>query len=159
MSFNYAAERNRFDAEWEKLRKEYALAGMTEESIEAMYQYDLQQFNADRAYARHNCPLNLSHELIGEDDEFENPFLEKHFEQFTTTYDKLGTHSRYWWLEELDDERLVTALPLLSPEDKELLTLYFVERFTVREITKKIGKQKSVVSERLLRILALFKTA
>ncbi len=156
MSFIYAAERNRFDAEWEKLRKEYASAGMSEESIDAMYQYDLQQFNADRAYTRHNCPLNLSHELIGEDDEFENPFLEKHFEQFTTTYDKLGTHSRYWWLEELDDPRLSAAVPLLTSEEKELLTLYFVERYTTRELAKKYKVTHVAISQQLQRICKIF---
>jgi hypothetical protein len=157
MSFNYAAERNKFDAAWEKLRKEYADAGMPEENIELMYQFDLKQFNTDRAYVNHTCPLNLSHEQMGENDDFENPFLEKYLDQFTTQYDTYGTHSRYWWLEELSDPRLVAALPMLTREDKELLTLYFVERFTIREIAKGEGKQKSAVSERLLRLLTLIK--
>lgn len=156
MSFNYAAERNRFDAEWEKLRKEYAQAGMAEESIEAMYQYDLQQFNADRAYARHNCPLNLSHELIGEDDEFENPFLEKHFEQFTTPYDKLGTHSRYWWLEELDDQRLIASLPRMTDEDKELLTLILIDGYTQEECAVRMHITQRAIGYRIQRVLGKF---
>lgn len=157
MNFNYASERNRFNSAWEKLRKEYADAGMPEENIELMYQFDLKQFNANRAYANRTCPLNLSHEQLAENDDFENPFLEKYLDQFTTQYDTYGTHSRHWWLEELSDPRLVAALPMLTREDKELLTLYFVERFTVREIAKGEGKQKSAVSERLLRLLTLIK--
>lgn len=156
MSFNYATERNRFDAEWDKLRKEYAQAGMAEESIEAMYQYDLQQFNNERAYVNHHCQLSLSHEQIGEDDEFENPFLERYFDQFTTPYDQYGTHSRYWWLEELDDPRLAAAVPLLTTEEKELLTLYFIEQYTTRELAKKYEVSHVTISQRLRKICSIF---
>ena len=156
MAFNYAAERNRFDAEWEKLCIEYVLAGMPEKSIEAMYQYDLHQFNADRAYATHNCSLNLSHELIGEDDEYENPFIEKHFDHFTTAYDKFGTHSRYWWLEELNDQRLVTALPRMTDADKELLTLIFIDGYTQEECAVKMHITQRAIGYRIDRIFGKF---
>ena len=40
MSFNNGRERRKFEKAWEILRKEYQEAGMDEESIEKMYQYD-----------------------------------------------------------------------------------------------------------------------
>lgn len=156
MTFNYASERNKFDAAWEKLRKEYAAAGMPPEKIEVMYQYDLHQLNADRAYFSHTCPLNLSHEKMGETDEFENPFLEKHLEQFTTQYDTYGTHSRYWWFEELSDPRLVAALPFLTIADKELLTLRIVEQRTTREIAELFGMTHPAIVQKLQKLSALF---
>ncbi len=40
MSFNKGYELKKFEAHWEKLRIEYADAGMTEEAIQKMYDYD-----------------------------------------------------------------------------------------------------------------------
>ena len=37
MSFNKGYELKKFEAHWEKLRIEYAVAGMTEEAIQKMY--------------------------------------------------------------------------------------------------------------------------
>ena len=47
MSFNKGYELKKFEAHWEKLRIEYAAAGMTEDAIQKMYDYDRQQFNSD----------------------------------------------------------------------------------------------------------------
>ena len=40
MSFNKDYELKKFEAHWEKLRIEYAAAGMTEDAIQKMYDYD-----------------------------------------------------------------------------------------------------------------------
>lgn len=48
MSFNKGYELKKFEAHWEKLRIEYAAAGMTEDAIQKMYDYDRQQFNSER---------------------------------------------------------------------------------------------------------------
>ena len=39
MSFNKGYELKKFEAHWEKLRIEYAAAGMTEDAIQKMYDY------------------------------------------------------------------------------------------------------------------------
>ena len=50
MSFNKGLELKKFEAHWEKLRVEYAAAGMTEDAIQKMYDYDRQQFNSERTF-------------------------------------------------------------------------------------------------------------
>lgn len=50
MSFNKGYELKKFEAHWEKLCIEYAAAGMTEEAIQKMYDYDRQQFNSERTF-------------------------------------------------------------------------------------------------------------
>ena len=59
MSFNKGYELKKFEAHWEKLRIEYAAAGMTEEAIQKMYDYDRQQFNSGvpLSSGRRNSPL------------------------------------------------------------------------------------------------------
>ena len=50
MAYNYAREKRKFDAEWKRKALWYRKEGMSEEDIEAMYRFDLVQFNRDRAY-------------------------------------------------------------------------------------------------------------
>ena len=57
MSFNKGYELKKFEAHWEKLRIEYAAAGMTKEAIQKMYDYDRQQFNSERTFIERNSPL------------------------------------------------------------------------------------------------------
>ena len=48
MAFNKGYELKKFEAHWEKLRIEYAAAGMAGDAIQKMYDYDRQQFNSER---------------------------------------------------------------------------------------------------------------
>lgn len=48
MAFNKGYELKKFEAHWEKLRIEYAEAGMADDAIQKMYDYDRQQFNSER---------------------------------------------------------------------------------------------------------------
>ncbi len=57
MNFNYAREKRKFDKEWERLQEEYATAGMDDNAIALMKEFDWQWFCSRRTYARHNQPL------------------------------------------------------------------------------------------------------
>ena len=50
MAFNKGYELKKFEAHWEKLRIEYAEAGMADDAIQKMYDYDRQQFNSCLLY-------------------------------------------------------------------------------------------------------------
>ena len=58
MRFNNGLERKRFENNWEKLRIEYRQAGMDEEAIEAMYEFDLEQYRSRRRYMEHSQELD-----------------------------------------------------------------------------------------------------
>ena len=53
MAFNKGYELKKFEAHWEKLRIEYAEAGMADDAIQKMYDYDRQQFNSKPKAALH----------------------------------------------------------------------------------------------------------
>lgn len=57
MEFNYAQERRKFERQWKILRKQYQEAGMDEEAISKMYQFDLQWLNSERRYIRRQADL------------------------------------------------------------------------------------------------------
>lgn len=46
MKFNNGSERVRLENRWKKLRIQYREAGMSEDAIQAMYQFDLDVLNS-----------------------------------------------------------------------------------------------------------------
>ena len=84
MSFNKGYELKKFEAHWEKLRIEYAAAGMTEDVIQKMYDYDRQQFNAERAHLERTQELSTDTFECSED---ENSPLMKRYREVTTVTD------------------------------------------------------------------------
>lgn len=153
MTFIYAREKKKFDAAWEQLAKTYAEAGMTPEAIQEIYEFDWNAFKAARIEARH------SQEMDAEDHEaedWESPLFKNHQDAITCEYDTYGSHSRYWWLEEIENPCVVVGLPLLTDEDKEILTLFFVERCTETEIAHRFGTYPMKICRRLQKILNYF---
>lgn len=156
MTFNYGAEKRKFEKAWAKLAKFYAEAGMESEAIKAMYEFDWEIFKKERNEALHTQEFAIPESTDEEMDDCESPLYEKFLEQLSSGYDTYGSHSRYWWIEELTAPCLTIGVPALTVEDKELLTLYIVDGLTVREIARYLNLQKSTISERLQRIFSLF---
>ena len=156
MTFNYAVEKRKFEKVWAKLAKTYAEAGMEPEAIKAMYEFDWEIFKSERIEALHTQEFAIPESTDEEMDDCESPLYEKFLEQLSSEYDTFGSHSRYWWLEELTTPCLTIGVPALTVEDKELLTLYIVDGLTIREIARYLNLQKSTISERLQRIFTLF---
>ena len=156
MTFNYGAEKRKFEKVWAKLAKTYAEAGMEPEAIKAMREFDWKIFKSERNEALHTQEFAFPDSSDEETGDCESPLYEKFLEQLSSEYDTYGSHSRYWWLEELTAPCLTIGVPALTVEDKELLTLYIVDGLTIREIARYLNLQKSTISERLQRIFTLF---
>ena len=156
MTFNYAVEKRKFEKAWTKLAKSYAEAGMEPEAIKAMYEFDWEIFKSERNEALHTQEFAIPESADEEMDDCESPLYDKFLEQLSSEYDTYGSHSRYWWLEELTTPCLTIGVPALTLEDKELLTLYIVDGLTIREIARYLNLQKSTISERLQRSFSLF---
>lgn len=154
MTFNYTSEKRKFDNAWAKLAQTYAEAGMTPEAIQEMYEYDWGVFKANRIEALHSQGITIPDVDY---EEYEYPLVESLWDNFVNPYDTLGGHSRYWWLEELENPCLVVGIPLLSEEDKEILTLYLVEGYTEAEIAKRLDTYQVKISRRLRKIFSYFK--
>ena len=156
MTFNYAVEKRKFEKVWEKLAKSYAEAGMEPEAIKAMREFDWEIFKSERNEALHTQEFAIPESTDVEMDDCESPLYEKFLEQLSSEYDTYGSHSRYWWLDELTTPCLTIGVPALTLEDKELLTLYIVDGLTIREIARYLNLQKSTISEKLQRVFSLF---
>lgn len=71
MNYNSGNARRNFYAKWDKLREEYQAAGMKEDAIQKMYEYDLAVFNDDRAHHRYDVEIPNA-----EDSENRNDYVE-----------------------------------------------------------------------------------
>lgn len=157
MEWNNGKERKKFEKQQARLREEYRKAGMTEEQIKAMYEYDLSVFRKNRIEAIHTQRLDL--DAFDDDsatDEGQNPLLAKFSEQLTVELSITHT-SRYAWVEDVENEKLAKALKQIKKSDLELLTLWLVDRYSITEIAQLIGVDKSNISRRITKLKTFFK--
>lgn len=155
MSFNKGLELKKFEAHWEKLRIEYAAAGMTEDAIQKMYDYDRQQFNSERTLVERTQEFTAP--AYESSEEEASPLMLRYQEAITTKDTYHETKSKFAWIGEIEDERLLSALENLSDSDLELITLYAYEGYDTVEISKAFGKTKQNISKKIQRIANFIK--
>ena len=156
MTFNYGAEIKKFEKTWAITEALYRKHGMSESAIQEMREYDWDLFKAARVEAIHTQDMGFQPDEDDDTDKLESPLLMKFFERFTNQYDTYGTHCRYWWLEEVNDVRIVAGIAKLTDEDKEFLTLLIVEGCSQTECAVKMHSSQSAISRRLARIIDIF---
>ena len=155
MGFNYGLEKKNFDRQWAMLRKQYESAGMSSEAIQAMYDYDWSVFNAARSYQNHTQEIAAPSFEQGE--ESHSPLMEKYQEAISVTEHYRETKSRFTWIGEIEDERLLSALENLKVEDLEILTLYAYKGYDITEISKVYGVSRPTISIKIKRITKFLK--
>ena len=155
MGFNYGLEKKNFDRQWAIMRKQYEDAGMSIEVIQAMYEYDWSVFNAARSYQNHTQEIAAPSFEQGE--ESYSSLMNKYQEAISITEHYRETKSRFTWIGEIEDERLLSALENLSDADLELITLYAYEEYDTVEISKVFGTTKQNISKKIRRITNFIK--
>ena len=155
MGFNYGLEKKNFDRQWAMLRKQYEDAGMSIEAIQTMYEYDWSVFNAARSYQNHTQEITAPSFEQGE--ESYSPLMNKYQEAVSVTDTYRETKSRFTWIGEIENERLLSALENLSEDDLKLLTFYACEGYTVTEISKVLGVSQPTISIKIKRITNFLK--
>ena len=155
MSFNKGYELKKFEAHWGKLRIEYAASGMTEDAIQKMYDYDRQQFNSERTFIERTQEFTAP--AYESSEEEASPLMLRYQEAITTTDTYHETKSKFAWIGEIENERLLSALENLSEDDLKLLTFYAYEGYTVTEISKVLGVSQPTISIKIKRITNFLK--
>ena len=155
MSFNKGYELKKFEAHWEKLRIEYTAAGMTEDAIQKMYEYDRQQFNTERTHLERTQELSTDTFECSEDEN--SPLMKRYQDAISVTDHYHETKSRFGWIGEIENEHLLSALESLSDDDLELLTLYVYAGYNTVELSKVYGIAQQNISKRILKITKFLK--
>ena len=152
MGFNYAHEKARFDREWSKTQQTYRSAGMNEESIQAMHDFDWTLFKKERLYQLHTQKLE-SADFSGEDaaQTDKSPLLKKFFAKLSSC-DDYAAVSRYGWIDDLADTELVRRVSVLSQADLELLTLFVIDELPQKQIADMLSCSQQNISKRIQKI-------
>ena len=151
MGFNYGLEKKNFDSQWAVTRKQYEDAGMKEDAIQKMYEYDLAVFNDDRAHHRYDVEIPSA-----DDSENRNDYVE--YVRATTVTDTYHeTKTRFAWVGEIENIRLQSALEALSEDDLILVSMYVYEGYDTVEISKAFGTTKQNISKKINRISKFIK--
>ena len=144
MGFNNGFEHVRLENKWKKLRIQYREAGMSEEAIQEMYNFDVQVVNSEQRYYRHSKDLAFNDadtEDTHSNDRYEEAIL------MADTYRE--TKSRFTWIGEIEDERLLSALEKLKEEDtrstsRSTSTLLRTSRGSDTSACKTVGHRTSI---------------
>ena len=155
MGFNYGLEKKNFDSQWAMTRKQYEDAGMSNEAIQAMYDYDWSVFNANRSYQNHT--QEMAAPSFEQSEESYSPLMNKYQEAVSVTDTYHETKSRFTWIGEIEDERLLSALENLKDEDLEIITMYAYEGYDITEISKVYGVSRPTISIKIKRITNFLK--
>ena len=155
MGFNYGLEKKNFDSQWAMTRKQYEDAGMSNEAIQAMYDFDWSVFNANRSYQNHT--QEMAAPSFEQSEESYSPLMNKYQEAVSVTDTYHETKSRFAWIGEIESEQLLTALETLKTEDLEIITMYAYEGYDITEISKVYGVSRPTISIKIKRITKFLK--
>ena len=153
MSFQYAQEKIKFEKHWSELRIQYEQAGMSQDAIEELHDFDWQWFKSRRRYINslRELPEGTSLEDLpscGVDPTGGEP--PQHYGM------SASSPNRYSWLDEIEDVALLQKLMLLERDDIELLTSMIFEGHSQREIAQRNGCSERSVSRQFQRIIKIF---
>ena len=95
MSWNNGYERKKFELAQRRQAAKYRKLGMTEEQIEAMYKFDLEQFKSERRFYSHTVSFEPNEFDPYKDAEDKTPLLNLFSAVLTTTIDSSEAHSRF----------------------------------------------------------------
>lgn len=110
MGFNYA--KTKFERQWTAIRKQCEEAGMEQEAIEDLHDFDRDWFKSQRRYITHlvDLPEDTAVEAI----------LQASTGTIPGDIPMPCAGYCYQWLDEIEDERLLQQLMLLSADDIDL---------------------------------------
>ncbi len=130
MKWNNGLERKKFEEKMAKQASEYRRLGMSEDQIQAMYEYDKAEFNRERREAVHNQPLLGSIEDM--EEEGQNPLLLRYPDRLSVELEQ-DEGDPFWWIDTLENEALIKAVRRLSYQEKMLLTLVIIEGWSIED--------------------------
>lgn len=152
MSWNNAKERKKFEANWEKEEAEFRAAGMTEEQIQSMREFEEEQYNSDRRYHKHTQPLQVCEFDEDDSDESDNSLYKEFLNVLSVELEAFEDNSRYGWVKKCKNEVLENNLRKLSQKDLELVTLLIVDGLSETEIAEMQQVTQQAISKKWTRI-------
>lgn len=140
MSYNHGLEEKKFKEQWQKIAEEYRKAGMTEEQISAIYEFDREVFNSDRRYREKTVELF--------DNENSRALM---------IYDDYSANNRYGWINEIEDMKVYSQIISLPGIWRKAFTMYIYDGYTQKEISSILLRNQSNVSREIDKIAEILR--
>ncbi len=140
MSYNHGLEEKKFKERWQKTAKEYREAGMTEEQIAAIYEFDREVFNSGRRYKEKTVELF--------DNENSRTLM---------VYDDYSADNRYGWIDEIEDMEVYSQIMSLPEIWREAFTMYIFDGYNQQQISSILLRNQSNVSRAIDKIAEILK--
>lgn len=157
MKFNNALEIKRLENRWKKLRVEYKEAGMSDDAIEKMWEFDWKALKNERTFCRHNQYIDTVITSKDDCEEIEGAILFKFRDSFIIEDSMLDESNLHTWLEEIDNESIYKAIKNLKEADIELLGLFAFQGYTMAKIGEIQGMSQQAISKRIKNIRKIIK--
>jgi DNA-directed RNA polymerase specialized sigma24 family protein len=135
MNYNHGLAEKKFKEHWVETANEYRKAGMTEEQITAIYEFDREVFNSDRRHNENTVRLF---------DNENNSTL--------AVYDNYSSDNRYGWLDEIDNMESYSKIMAMPKIWREAFTMYIFDGYTQQEISSKLLKPQQTISRWIVKI-------
>ena len=120
-----------------------------------MYDYDRQQFNSERTFVERTQEFTAP-AYEGSEEEA-SPLMLRYQEVITTTDTYHETKSKFAWIGEIENERVLAALENLSELDLKILTLYVYAGYTESEIAMTLESKRITIHKRIERMTMFLK--
>lgn len=146
MSWNDGYERKKFERKQVGQAKWFRDLGMTDEQIQEIYASDLREYQDNRIFSIHTQSIDSL-----ENDESRNGLYKKFVTSTTCSMD-MSECSRFEWIEEIENSVLYLAISKLAVQQKELLTLLYIDGYSQVEIAEFFHTSKDAINKRFLRI-------
>lgn len=135
MSYNHGLAKSKFETEWQKKERQYRELGMTDEQINAIREFDEQEFRAERVYLEKKVPL-------AEADEFRQ-----------TTIDELVIDNiEENWYEYITDSKKRKALRKVPANMRRAFYLNKVMSMSQQEISSILLTTQQTISYWIIKI-------
>lgn len=152
MSWNNGYERAKFNVMQKKQVNEYRKLGMTEEQLEAIHKYDLEQFKSNRRFYMHTQPFEPFEFDALEDCKEKLSILKKYSDVLTVTINDGSKNTRYSWIDEIDNAKLAKVIKDLEDKEIEMLTLVVFDGYSKIEAANIMGLPYHTFKYRFLKI-------
>lgn len=158
MSFNNARESRRFQNEQKKMTAEYKAAGMTEEQIREMQEFDKAAFNRNRCELEWRGKLNMdfieTDYSLNSDKEIPDRLLG----DMNTDVLEIESDRKETWLESihLTNDEMWQMIVSMSERNIEIIYLYASVGYNQTEIGKILGINQRTISYQINKLKDAF---
>lgn len=135
MSWNNSCEKKKFYSKQCAMVTKFRKAGMTKEQIKEICIFDFDVYKSNRRFFEHTQALEfgVADSTVTADDAFSTMY-DKYLDELSVDECiALRSQSRYAWIDDIDDERLLKTISELTDNEIKLLSVIVFEKYTQRE--------------------------